>query len=122
MNTFEENAGRIARSMERAAQRTATPSPFLIGEVLSPEPLRVRAGGLDLDAEALRINEALLKGYSPKLVGTLIGVCTHPGAVTTEVKKDDLKRGEHALKKGDRVVVLTEDFQTYYILCKVVEP
>ncbi|MBS1384227.1 MAG: DUF2577 family protein [Clostridiales bacterium] len=120
MNTFEENAGRIARSMERAAQRTAPPSPFLIGEVLSPEPLRVRAGGLDLDAEALRINEALLKGYRPKLVGTLMSLIPKD-EVTTEVKKDDLERGEHALKKGDRVVVLTEDFQTYYILCKVVE-
>lgn len=121
MSTFEENAGRIALSMERAAQRVAPPSPFLIGEVLAPEPLRVRAGGLDLDADALRINEALLKGYQPKLVGTLISSIP-VGEVTTPVKKDDLSRDEHALKKGDRVAILTEDYQTYYILCKVVEP
>lgn len=63
---------------------------------------------------------ALLKGYRPKLVGTLMSLIPKD-EVTTEVKKDDLERGEHALKKGDRVVVLTEDFQTYYILCKVVE-
>ena len=31
-----------------------------------------------------------------------------------------LKRLEFALKKGDIVVMLTEDLQTYYLICKVV--
>lgn len=111
-------ADRPEHGAGRPEDGPAVPLPDWGGAVA--EPLRVRAGGLDLDAEALRINEALLKGYRPKLVGTLMSLIPKD-EVTTEVKKDDLERGEHALKKGDRVVVLTEDFQTYYILCKVVE-
>ena len=34
--------------------------------------------------------------------------------------KDQLVRGEFALKAGDIVVVMSPDEQTYYILCKVV--
>lgn len=34
--------------------------------------------------------------------------------------KQDLKRLDFALKKGDIVVMLTEDLQTYYLICKVV--
>ncbi|HJB99146.1 MAG TPA: hypothetical protein H9764_01710 [Candidatus Flavonifractor merdavium] len=94
MNSFEENAGRIARSMAAVARASANRSPFLLGEVLEPKPtdmskpLRVRAAGLDLRADALRINESL--------------------------------RGN--LTEGDTVAILTDDLQTYYLICKVVSP
>lgn len=119
MNTFEENAARIAGSMGAAARRVAAPPPVMIGEVLSAEPLRVRADGLDLEPESLRVNEALLRGYQPKLVGMLISILP-PNEVTTEVKKENLSRAEPALKPGDQVAVFSTDQQTYYILCKVV--
>ena len=35
--------------------------------------------------------------------------------------KDQLTRGEFALKAGDRVVLFTQDQQTYYIICKAVK-
>lgn len=121
MNTFEENAGRIARSMGAAARRVAAPSPVLIGTVVSVSPLKVRVDGLDVGAESLRINAALLAGYDPGLSGTLTGTGSM-GPVTTEVKPGDLSREKDALQAGDSVAVLSLDRQTYYILCKVVAP
>ena len=92
MNSFEENAGRIVRSMAAAAKQSGAPFPFILGEVLEPRPSdrskRIRATGIDLKEEALRVNEALR--------GNLI--------------------------EGDTVAILTDDFQTYYLICKVVSP
>lgn len=80
--------------MAAAAKQSGASSPFILGEVLEPKPsdrskpLRIRAAGLDLKEEALRVNEAL--------------------------------RGN--LMEGDTVAILTDDFQTYYLICKVVSP
>ena len=56
-------------------------------------------------------------GCAPKL-----GSVTGGGLDSQEASMDkqDLKRLEFALKKGDIVVMLTEDLQTYYLICKVV--
>ena len=121
MNTFEENAGRIARSMGEAARQVADPAPVMIGKVVSTSPLKVWADGLDLGLESLWINEALLAGYDPGLSGTLTGTGSM-GPVTTEVKPGELTRETAALQAGDSVAVLSLDRQTYYILCKVVTP
>ena len=63
----------------------------------------------------------MLEGYIPKLIAPdpLPGTCPD-GATSTPVTKDQLVRGEFALKAGDIVVVMSPDEQTYYILCKVV--
>lgn len=94
---------------------------FVIGEVLSAGEgtLSVRAEGLPLTKKDLWVNEALLPGYSPKLEGTLLGFCPD-GGVITQVSKDQLTRSELALRAGDRVVLLTTDHQTYYLICKAV--
>ena len=42
------------------------------------------------------------------------------GSTQTPVRKDQLTRAEFALNAGDRVVLLTEDQQEYYLICKVV--
>lgn len=119
MNTFEENAGRIARCMGRAAGMVAPPPPMLVGQVLSISPLRVQAGGLTLDAGALRINADLLPGYSPELAGELKGTSLM-GEVVTPVEAGDLTRKTIGLSVGDRVILFSEDLQVYHILCKVV--
>ena len=74
---------------------------------------------MELTAEDLWINEDLLEGYSPKLVGALPGTCPDGGTLTP-VSADQLTRGEFALKAGDRVVLLTLDGQDYYLLAKAV--
>ena len=107
--------------MGAAARQVADPSPVLIGTVVSAAPLRIRLDGLDVGAESLRINAALLAGYDPGLSGTLTGTGAM-GTVTTKVEPGDLTRKTAALQAGDSVAVLSTDRQTYYFLCKVVTP
>lgn len=124
MDTFEESAGRILESMAEAGRRQQRPAQFVIGKVLeaSEKVLRVFANSQELKTEDLWVNEALLPGYCPQLKGTLNGTCSsHGGSVTTPVKEPQLTRGKHALAKDDRVMLLTEDWQFYYVIAKVVQ-
>lgn len=96
---------------------------FVIGEVLAAGAgaLSLRAEGLSLSGEDLWINEALRPGYSPKLAGTLTAY--HPtGSIlgTVPVAAGQLAREASPLAAGDRVVLLTPDHQTYYLICKAV--
>lgn len=125
MDTFEESAGRILESMAAAGRQQQRPAQFVIGEVLeaSEGVLRVFANGHELKTEDLWVNEDLLPGYCPQLKGTVYGTCSsHGGSVTTPVKEPQLTRGKHALVKNDRVVLLTADWQAYYVIAKVVRP
>lgn len=121
MEAFEQSAGRIASAMGAAARQVTPSAPIMLGEILQAKPLRLQANGLTIEQDSIRINEALLEGYIPKLVALspLPGSCPH-GPTSTPVTKDQLTRGEFALKAGDQVVVMSPDGQTYYILCKVV--
>ena len=79
-----------------------------LGQVLSTKPLRVRAEGLDLDAEDLRVAWHLTDGWMQQLL-------TSAAAFPPEVQPP-------ALKAGDTVLLLpSEDRQIYYILDKFVE-
>ena len=82
---------------------------------------RLTAAGIDVDDALGRFmgNEALLERYSPKLEGHLPGSCPD-GSPQTPVRTDQLTRAEFALNAGDRVVLLTEDQQEYYLFSKVV--
>lgn len=121
MEAFEQSAGRIASAMGAAARRVAPGAPIMLGEILQAEPLRLQANGLTIEQDSIQINETMLEGYSPKLIAPspLPGTCPE-GITSTPVTKDQLVRGEFALKAGDQVVVFSPDGQTYYILCKVV--
>lgn len=124
MDTFEESASRILDGMAEAGRRRQRPAQFAIGKVLEAGEgvLRVFANGMELKTEDLWVNEALLPGWCPQLKGTLNGTCSsHGGSVTTPVKEPQLTRGKHALSKDDRVVLLTEDWQFYYVIAKVVQ-
>lgn len=119
--TLDESVGALLGAMEAVSGQHQSPVSFAIGEVKvgTQEGLRVQCGGNLLTEKDIWINEALLVGYSPKLTGTLLGTCPD-GETVTPVSKDQLKRSEFALKAGDRVVLLTQDEQAYYLICKVV--
>ena len=121
MEAFEQSAGRIAQAMGAAARSVASSAPIMLGEILQAEPLRLQTNGLTIEQDSIRINETMKKGYIPKLIAPvpLPGTCPD-GATSTPVTEDQLERGAFALKKGDQVVVMSPDGQTYYILCKVV--
>lgn len=125
MDTLEESAGRILDCMAQAGRNQQRPAQFVIGRVVAAGDgrLRVSANGQELTQGDLWISEELIPGYCPQLEGTLSGTCSsHGGDVTTPVEPSQLTRGKHALAKDDRVVLLTEDCQFYYLICKVVRP
>lgn len=119
--TLDDSAGDMLAAMDAFHRQNQRADSFVIGQVLvgSQEGLVLQANGLPITANQIWINEALLAGYSPKLVGQLPGTCPDGGTMTP-VTKDQLTRGEFALKAGDRVVLLTQDEQSYYLICKVV--
>lgn len=119
--TLDESVGLLLSAMGQMGSGSQGPMALDIGQVLvgSQEGLQVQCGGNVLTAADIWINEALLEGYSPKLIGSLPGTCPD-GGTNTPVTKDQLTRSEFALTAGDRVVLLTEDEQAYYLLCKVV--
>lgn len=94
MESFEESVGRMLEGMAQVGKRGQAPAQFVIGQVLEAgeHTLRVVCGGQELGREDLWVNEALLA----------------PGG--------------RALARGDRVVLLTEDGQDYYLICKAVRP
>ena len=119
--TLDESVGLLLSAMGQMGAEKQGPMTLAIGQVVagSQEGLQVQCGGNILTAADLWVNEALLEGYSPKLTGTLPGTCPD-GGTPTPVAKDQLTRSEFALTAGDRVVLLTQDEQAYYLLCKVV--
>ena len=119
---MDESVGTLLSAMTAQNKKNQRPSSFCIGQVTvgTDEGLKVQCSGLELTADQIWINEALLVGYSPKLVGTLPGTCPD-GTTITPVTKDQLTRGEFALNAGDRVVLFTQDEQAYYLICKVVK-
>ena len=98
MKTFEENAARIARSMGRAAGRSAPVSPFFLGAVREAGngKLRVNCGGMDLTAGDLYVSAGL--DYQWQEDNGMI----------------------HLLRPGDRVVLLSGDGQDYYLIARMV--
>lgn len=116
--TLDDSAGDLLTAMGAVSRGTRGPAAFAIGTVTAgtQEGLRVQCGGTELAGADLWINEMLLKGYTPQLEGTI-----HNGAYSIEVDREDLSRAQFALEAGDRVVLLTQDEQIYYLLCKVVK-
>ena len=82
-----------------------------LGTVQSCTPLVVRTAGIDLPASALKINERLTAGSKTKQkIVTATSVLDN--AEVTQLSLD--------LEEGDRVLLLTEDDQMFYIVMKVV--
>ena len=74
----EENpyAGLLGMMREEGAARN--PSGCILGEVVSAKPLKVMAGGLELDKDDLLVNAALLSGYA-RQVSYTGSVCESSG-------------------------------------------
>lgn len=123
----EENpyTGLLGMMREEGAARN--PSGCILGEVQSVQPLKVLAGGLDLDGDDLLVNATLLSGYA-RQVSYAGSVCESSGFSGKLTAADDF------LKKGDLVLlvpsqpVTTGDAaesssgqQQYFLVCKLVE-
>ncbi len=81
-----------------------------LGRVVRAKPLGVRTAGIELPPEALRVNWALTEGAAWSLHLTE----SEGGGEVRAAQR------EPALAPGDRVLLLTEDDQRFYLICKVV--
>ena len=99
-------------------------APFFIGTVVQPNPLIVKIGDLQIEQENMKVNQALLAGYSRRMsMGTV-------GATGSTTKGDGISSigisggtftTQDGLKAGEQVVLLKSgDGQQYILLCKVV--
>lgn len=100
---------------------------LVIGTVskLDTGALEVSALGQVITQSRLWVASHLLAGYDPGLEGTLegSGTVTDNGKavlVDVTVATGELVAAESRLAVGDRVVLVTEDNQVYYLLDKVV--
>ena len=112
---------------------TSNPPSVQIGEVISPNPLTIRIGDLQIDKDNILIADYLLKDYKrkikiPEVVATgetnNVSVGDH-GTHKHSVDKIGINEVEiiylDTFKQGDKLAVLsTEDKQTYIILARVV--
>ena len=98
MKTFEENVTRIAQSMGKAAGQSTPASPFFLGEVREAGngKLRVNCGGMDLTAGDLYVSAGL------------------------DYQWQEDNGMAYLLRRGDRVVLLSEDGQDYYLIARMV--
>lgn len=133
----------------RRQAQAEIPAYYRIGTVLSTAPLRVRAGGMDLDREDLLVAQHLIAGWRESLTGLAwpvesellekrlqggceitIGTTTYTGkawadrpAETVKGKTADQADVVHIapLAAGDRVLLTpSADGQTYYLVDKLV--
>lgn len=127
----------LNRLIERRAEETQR-SWYAIGKVLSVSPLKIRADGMDLDREDLRVPESLFPNFVPTAQGRGIqavlpekvfgGYCEI--WVNGETVRGDafVTRPEEAvqsklpLSAGDEVLLLRSgDAQTYYLIERMVK-
>lgn len=91
---------------------------------MQPNPLIVKIGDLQIERENMKVNQALLAGYSRRMsMGTA-------GATGSTTKGDSISSigisggtftTQDGLKAGEQVVLLKSgDGQQYILLCKVV--
>lgn len=115
---LDDSVGDLLTAMGAVSRGTQGPAAFAVGTVTAgtQEGLRVQCGGTELTGADIWINEALLEGYNPQLEGAIDN-----GSYSIHVDREDLSRAQFALAAGDRVVLLTQDEQVYYLICKVVK-
>lgn len=102
---------------------------LLLGTVKTPEPLLVDVGGTDQEAERFYICDRLRRGHQETVSiqggsggftanSHTHGVSLDPG--TLSITSTVMSQTVPVLKAGDEVLLLTEDFQTFFLIDKVV--
>lgn len=122
------------------AKRFSIPAPdfnFRFGVIISASPLSVEVGGLTIESNSLWINEALLEiprkadfegedvqikdpSSTVNLPELYAGTANISMPAASVQGTDGLFTFKEPLKAGDRVLLLSDQDQVFYILCKVV--
>lgn len=123
--------------IDQRAEKTQRPW-YAIGKVLSVSPLKIRADGMDLDREDLRVPESLFPDFAPMVQGrgiqavlpekVLTGYCEiwiNGGSVRGDVyvtRPAETVQSKVPLAAGDEVLLLRSgDAQTYYLIERMVK-
>lgn len=78
------------------------------GSVRTVQPLSIDVGGITANSNELMINSAMLTHEEQ-----VVPIGAEPPSFTAKVTPK--------LSAGDSVILLTEDDQTFYVVCKVVK-
>lgn len=121
----------IVAMMKKEAAEAVAHKWLRVGEVLGVSPLKLRIAETEQYGDNLWINSLLLP-YEREVSllgdGTLNGRLNENEAVfevdIKQIPEQITLKGEQSfenhLKVGDKVLVLSEDDQIFYVLCKVV--
>lgn len=99
---------------------------LILGTVKTPEPLLVDVGGTDQEAERFYICDRLLNGHVERLEAkgdlSISAACEYGSHSSMSVNSGilTLTNSGSVLKAGDQVLLLTEDFQIFFLIDKVV--
>ena len=129
MKRLEDNPYNVILNTVRRDVAERSRSPVRLGTVLTVAPLTVQTGGLVLAAADLLVNPDLLAyGEAGAALGGLTGSlnvtasCSDGGSINSiAVNSGSLTASlSHPgrLAVGDRVVLLSEDDQVFYLICK----
>lgn len=126
----------INRLIENRAEGTQR-TWYAIGKVLCVAPLRIRADGIDLDEEDLRVPESLLPNFSTQAGRGILsllpqaqftGECFvwYQGAKlygeATVTRPEEQVQGKAKLSAGDDVLLIrSQDGQIYYLVERMVK-
>ena len=91
---------------------------------MQPNPLIVKIGDLQIEQENMKVNQALLAGYSRRMsMGTAgaTGSTTRGDGISSIGISGGTFTTQDGLKAGEQVVLLKSgDGQQYILLCKVI--
>lgn len=137
MPTKEDDPFRSMVGMMRKEGETNNPTPFFIGEVVQPKPLRVKIGEIEIGREQMKVCSSLMGGFTQRLnmgetatTGTTNAVgrggndaqafYSHSHAVVSVGVPDGTFTLLDDLKIGDEVLMLmSADQQQFVCVCKV---
>lgn len=120
---MEDNPFSVLVGEIKNMSRDQIPVVFRIGRVVSVYPLRVETGGIVLEASEIFVNESLVKGTERKIdFGDISGNLQINGeaAYVTGQANGTFKAQDMGLSAEDRVILLTDEDNVFYLLCKVV--
>lgn len=115
----------------RQQAREQMPTYYAVGKILSLRPLKIRAAGLDLDKDDLRVPESMYSNFVQEKpmegrgVRTRLPVAHFPCSCALgagfAVRSEEYVYGATVLNSGDEVLLMrSEDGQTYYLIERLV--
>lgn len=100
-------------------------SAFLLGKIKTAKPLSVLVGdNVVAEKNKLKVNASLLPGLEQKqdaqITGGSMTLGEESGTPSGTLKLTE-QLEETPLKEGDEVLLMSEDMQVFYLICKVVD-